>query len=439
LKDDGMPPRLLVAFALLLAPGLAFGAARVNVATIDGSINPASSNYLQQAIRDSEADGAELLVIELDTPGGLLSATKDIIQAMLNAEVPVAVFVSPRGAWASSAGTYITIAAHVAAMAPGTSIGAATPVSIGGSSGKEEGEEKDASAQKAENLVSAFMESIAKERGRNVEWAVKAVREAAAVSQDKALELGVIDVVADDLDDLLKQIDGREVKVAGGVRRLDLADAEVHRIEMSAATRLLDVLASPDLLVILFLAGLVGLYIEANQPGLIVPGAVGAGCLILALIGVQIIPFSWVGLLIMLMGIGFFVAEVFVTSYGALFGLGIVCFLLGGSMIFDRPELSDLDVSFWSVLVPAVTAMSTFAAIVVYAVSRTIRRRQTAGVGELMGLIGTATTPLDPTGTVFVRGEYWTAVAEQPISEGERVEITGVERLELRVRRAPSV
>jgi membrane-bound serine protease (ClpP class) len=432
-----MVARLLVAIScmLLWAPVPALAAGHVNVATIDGSINPASSDYLQRAIADSEADGAELLVIELDTPGGLLYATKDIIQAMLNASVPVAVFVSPRGAWASSAGAYITIAANVAAMAPGTSIGAATPVSIGGPSGEEEEGERSAAAKKAENLVSAFMESIAKERERNVEWAVDAVRDAVAVSQDKALELGVIDVVAEDLPDLLDKIDGWEVKVGGEPRTLELADVEVRRLEMSTATRLLDVLASPDLLVILFLAGLVGLYIEANQPGMIIPGVVGAVCLVLALIGMQIIPFSWVGLMLMLAGIGLFVAEVFVTSYGILFGLGIVCFLLGGSMIFDRPELSDLDVSFWSVLVPAVTALSTFAAIVVYAVGRTIRRRQTAGVDELIGMVGTATTPLERSGTVFVRGEYWKAFAEDSIPEGERVEVTRVDGLELRVRR----
>jgi membrane-bound serine protease (ClpP class) len=432
-----MVARLLVAIScmLLWAPVPALAAGHVNVATIDGSINPASSDYLQRAIADSEADGAELLVIELDTPGGLLYATKDIIQAMLNASVPVAVFVSPRGAWASSAGAYITIAANVAAMAPGTSIGAATPVSIGGPSGEEEEGERSAAAKKAENLVSAFMESIAKERERNVEWAVDAVRDAVAVSQDKALELGVIDVVAEDVPDLLDKIDGWEVKVGGEPRTLELADVEVRRLEMSTATRLLDVLASPDLLVILFLAGLVGLYIEANQPGMIIPGVVGAVCLVLALIGMQIIPFSWVGLMLMLAGIGLFVAEVFVTSYGILFGLGIVCFLLGGSMIFDRPELSDLDVSFWSVLVPAVTALSTFAAIVVYAVGRTIRRRQTAGVDELIGMVGTATTPLERSGTVFVRGEYWKAFAEDSIPEGERVEVTRVDGLELRVRR----
>ncbi|UCE86925.1 MAG: nodulation protein NfeD [Deltaproteobacteria bacterium] len=428
--------RVAISALILCAPVSAFGAGHVNVATIDGSINPASSDYLQQAIADSESDGAEILVIELDTPGGLLSATKDIIQAMLNASVPVAVFVSPRGAWASSAGAYITIAANIAAMAPGTSIGAATPVSLGGApSDEDEEKEKSAASQKAENLVSAFMESIAKERDRNVEWAVDAVRKAIAVSQDEALALGVIDVVADDLPDLLRQIDGREVKVRGATRTLQVADAEVRRIEMSTATRLLDVLASPDLLVILFLAGLVGLYIEANQPGLIIPGVAGAVCLILALIGMQIIPFSWVGLLLLLAGIGLFVAEVFVTSYGILFALGIACFLLGGSMIFERPEVSDLDVSFWSVLVPAVTALSTFAAIVVYAVGRTIRRRQTAGVDELIGMIGTATTALDKSGTVFVRGEYWKAFTDEPIQEGERVEVTRVEGLELRVRR----
>lgn len=434
----------VVAALLLLAPLSAQAERHVNVAVIGGgSINPASSDYLQRAIARSEEEGAAMLVIQLDTPGGLLTATKDIIQAILEAEVPVAVYVSPRGAWAASAGTFITMAAHVAAMAPGTTIGAAHPVSIGGGGSRpaegeeDEGARRDYAAEKAENLVAAFVESIARERERNVEWAIKAVRESVAISQDRALELNVIDLVAVDVGELLQKADGMQVSVRDEETVLQVAGAELRVIEMRPLTRVLDVLASPNLIVILFLAGLAGLYIEANQPGMIVPGVAGAVCLVLAAIGLQIIPFSWVGLLLMLAGLGFFVAELFVTSYGILFALGIGAFLLGGSMLFDRPEMPGVQVSFWSVLVPAVGTLSVLMAIAIYAIGRTFGRRQTAGVDEMVGLVGTATTPLEPAGTVFVRGEYWRATAEgPPVAQGDRIEVIRVEGLSLRVRQA---
>jgi membrane-bound serine protease (ClpP class) len=423
---------------LWLAPAAAAAEGHVNVVTIDGSINPASSSYLQRAIETSETDGAVALVLELDTPGGLLAATKDMVQAMLNARVPVVVFVSPRGAWAASAGAFITIAAHVAAMAPGTSIGAASPISASGGGGErgEDNERTDVAAEKAEKFTTAFIESIARERNRNVEWAQKAVREAEAITADEALELNVIDVIAPNLDALLEQIEGREVMVDGEAVTLALADAELRRIEMKPLTRLFDFLASPDIAVLLVMAGLLGLYVEINSPGLLVPGITGAVCLVLAAIAFQILPFSWVGLLVLLMGMGLLVAEIFVTSFGVLFTLGLVCMLIGGSMLFDMPEVSDLAVSFWSVLVPVVAGFGAFAALVVYAVGRSIMSRQTAGVSELIGLVGKASTALSPEGKVFIRGEYWTASADEEIPTGEAVEVTAVEGLRLRVRRA---
>jgi membrane-bound serine protease (ClpP class) len=350
--------------------------------------------------------------------------------------VPVIVYVSPQGAWAGSAGTFITIAGHVAAMAPGTSIGAAHPVGVGAPSGGEKGEQKDVAGEKAENLLAAFIESIAKERDRNVEWAIKAVRESVAITADKALELKVIDLVAASETELLAKADGRKVRVAGEERALATADVEVRRIEMTWLERFLDVLASPDVAVILLMAGMLGLYIEFTQPGLVLPGVLGAACLILGAIALQILPFSWLGLILFCGGLALLVAEVLVGSYGILFALGIACLLLGGVMIFDMPEASDLRVSFWSVLLPAVAGMGAFAAIVVFGVGRTLRRRQVAGVGELIGAVGRAQSALAPEGSVFVRGEYWTARADEPIRAGERVEILAVEGLRLRVRRA---
>jgi membrane-bound serine protease (ClpP class) len=425
--------------AALLALGAASpgAATHINVVTIAGSINPASSDYVQKAIAQSEAEDATAIVIELDTPGGLLSSTKDIIQAILNASVPVVVYVTPQGAWAASAGTFITLAGHVAAMAPGTSIGAASPISVGGGGGERDEDDRrsDVAAEKAEKFTTAFIESIAKRRKRNVEWAMKSVREAEAIAQDEALELGVIDLVADDRDDLLRQIDGREVEVSGEPRKIVTAGAEIRTIEMDSMTRLFNFLASPDIAVLLVMAGLLGLYIEFNQPGMIVPGVLGAICLILAAIAFQILPFSWVGLLLMLLGMGLLVAEIFVTSFGLLFTAGLVCFLLGGSMLFEMPEVSDLTVSFWSVLVPITVAFGLFAGVVVIAVGRTFAREQTAGVSELIGLVGKAQTVLAPEGRVFVRGEYWKARADEEIAAGEAVEIAAVEGMCLRVRR----
>lgn len=450
------PTRVSLRVAILcVGLGLAAGAAgaadddapevrtgTLYVARIAGSINPASSDYLQKAIARSETAGAAALLLELDTPGGLVASTKDIIQAMLGASVPIVVYVSPQGAWAGSAGTFITIAGHVAAMAPGSSIGAAHPVGIGGGGGRPPGEDGedggggDPAAEKAENMLSAFIESIAAKRKRNVEWARQAVRESVAVTADRALELGVIDIVAEDRADLLRQLETRPVELSGRTVTLALADAPVTRIEMDLMTRVLNVIVDPNVAVILLMAGLLGLYIEFNQPGTFIPGIAGGVCLILALIAMQVLPFSWVGVLLILAGIALFATEVFVTSYGLLFAAGCVCLLLGGSMIFDRPEVSDLDVDFWEVLVPTVTGMALFGAIVVYAVGRSFGLRQQSGVSELVGTVGKATTALGPEGTVFIRGEYWRARAEEPVDAGARVEVVSVEGLELRVRPA---
>jgi membrane-bound serine protease (ClpP class) len=430
----------LLALGLLLAARAAAAAGHINVVTISGSINPASSDYLQHAIEQSETDGAIAVLLELDTPGGLLASTKDIIQAMLNASVPIIVYVSPQGAWAASAGTFITLAGHVAAMAPGTSIGAASPVSATGGGGEqdEKSQRRNASEEKAEKFTTAFIESIAKQRKRNVEWASRAVREAEAITQDKALELHVIDLVAADRADLLRQVEGREVNIQGEARTLKVAGAEIRSIEMTPLTRFFNFLASPDVAVLLVMAGLLGLYIEFQQPGMILPGVAGLVCLVIAAIAFQILPFSWIGLLLLLLGLGLVAAEVFVQSFGVLFAVGIACFLLGGSLLFDLPELSDLTVSFWSVLVPSVAGFALFAAVAVFAVGRTLLRAQTTGVSEMLGLVGKSATSLAPEGKVFVRGEYWTAQADEEIPAGARVEVTAVEGMRLRVRRAPS-
>lgn len=453
-RSRGVAGLLLSAMAVLSYAAETQAGGVVKQATIRGSINPASADFLVQAIRESEEAEARALLIELDTPGGLVTATKDIIQAILNAKVPVIVYVAPRGAWASSAGTFITVAANVAAMAPGTSIGAAHPVGIGGGGGpglpdpgeQEDGEnavaapeQRDFSAEKAENLLAAYMETIATKRERNVEWVVSAVRDSVAIGETEALELGVIDLIAENRDELLKAVNGREVELGDGrTKILDLEGAAIEPIEMSTLQSLFNFLADPNVAMVLFLAGMLGLYVEVNNPGLLLPGMAGAVCLILAAIAFQILPFSWVGLLLIALGIGLLVAEVFVPSFGVLFAMGLACFMLGGTMVFDRPDLSDLTVSFWSVLVPAVAALAIFGGIVVLAVGRSLLLPYQSGVDELVGSVGTATTPIGPKGIVFIRGEYWNVASGESIPEGDLVEVVSVEGLKLRVRRAVS-
>jgi membrane-bound serine protease (ClpP class) len=417
------------------------------VVTVSGGINPAVSDHLQNAIAQARDQGAAALVVELDTQGGLLSSTKDIVNAILNAEVPVVVFVAPRGAWAASAGTFITLAGHVAAMAPGTSIGAAHPVSLfpGGAPPPEPGEKerdakpttsRDPSAEKIENFAAAFMESIAQERKRNVKWAIEAVRDSKAITQKEALEKKVVDLVAEDLDDLLEKIDGRVVRVGRKDVTLRTKAASVVRLEMSLVNRFLNLISDPQIALLLIFAGLLGLYVEFTQPGVVLPGVAGAICLVLAGLALQIIPFNGIGLLLIFTGVALLVAELFVPSFGMLFTAGVLCLAAGGYMVFDVPEESDIPVPFWEAVVPAVAAVAIFGGIVVFLLGRSLLRPAVAGVEALVGASAVVDRDLAPEGKVLVRGELWSARADETIARGETVEVVAVDDLRLRVRRA---
>lgn len=307
------------------------------VVTIDGSINQASAEYLIDAIERAEEEGAAAVLIELDTPGGFVLDTQDIIQAMLNASVPTIVYVTPRGASATSAGTFITLAANVAAMMPGTSIGAAHPlIPVGsgskppGTPGSEEGEPaQTVIEEKLENYLAAYIESIAKQRKRNVEWAEEAVRNSVAVTADEALELEVIDLIAKNRTELLEAIEGRIVEVEGEEQALALKDARPVPIEMTLVQQIFDFLIDPNLAFILFAIGAGGLYLEFQNPGMIVPGAVGIIAMLILGFTMHILPFSWVGALLVLIGMALLIAELFITSFGLLFAAGITCFLVG--------------------------------------------------------------------------------------------------------------
>jgi len=418
-------------------------AATVYVATVSGGINPAVSDYIQTALATAESSGADAMVLELDTPGGLLSSTKDIVTALLNARVPVIVFVSPRGAWAGSAGTFITLAGHVAAMAPGTTIGAAHPVSFlpGGAPPPKEGKEgeekasppRDIMGEKIENVTAAFIESIARERNRNVEWAIEAVRNSKAIGSAEAVEKNVVDLIAEDLDHLLELVNGRVVTVGREERTLSTENARIERVEMGLVNAFFDVISDPQLAMLLILAGLLGLYVEFTQPGVIFPGVAGAVCLVLAALSLQIVPFNWLGLILIFTGIALLVAELFVTSFGVLFASGVACLAIGGYMLFDVPEEMDVAVPFWSVVFPAVSVIAIFGAIIVFGVGRSMIRPAATGAEGLVGELGIVEDEIRERGRVRVRGEYWTAASDKPISKGERVRVVAVEQLVLRV------
>ncbi len=432
-----IPARALLAAGVAWLCAASAGALHLNIVIVDGMINAATSEHLQQAVAQSESDGAAALLVELDTPGGLLTETQEMIQAILNAKIPVIVYVAPQGAWAASAGTFITLAAHVAAMAPGTSIGAASPIQPGATNERGEDQKRtDVEMEKAEKFTTAFIESIARQRKRNVEWAARAVREAEAITEQQALELHVIDLVAANRQELLLQLEGREVEVAGEKRKLSLAGAEQRELRMTALNRFFNFLADPQLIGLLFMGAALGLWIEFQSPGLILPGSLGVLCLVLGLMALQVIPFSGLGLLIMLLGAGLMGAEIFLPAYGLMLAAGLGCLLWGGSMLFDVPEVDGFAAPFFRLLVPMAAAVGAIAGLVLIAVGRSHRLAQTTGVDELLGQIGRCTTPLDPEGKVFVRGEYWSARAEQPVAQHERVEIVAVEGLRLRVRRA---
>lgn len=443
----------LLAAALVALPATGH-AELVHVIRVDGAINPGVSSFVTRAVQEAGAAGAAALVIELDTPGGQVPATQEIVESVLNAPLPVLVFVSPRGAFAASAGTFITLAGHVAAMAPGTSIGAAHPVFLspfgtppqpplvppgeeeGGGESQPPPVVRDIMSEKVENLLAAYIESIAEERERNVEWAVEAVRNSVAITHKEAVELRVVDLVAEDVPHLLELVDGREVRVGRQTVRLATAEAQIEQRDMTGLDRFYAMIADPSVAFLLLLGGLGGLYLEFSQPGLFVPGILGAICLILAGFAFQVVPFNWLGLILILIGIGLMATELFVASFGLLFTAGALSLGAGGYLLFDVPELSDLTVPFFGVILPTVAVFVVFGAIVVFGVTRSFGRPQYAGLEGMVGDLAVADSDLEPTGRVFIHGEYWKAEAAEPIRRGEQVRVVEVRDLLLRVARA---
>ena len=389
---------------------------------ISDAIGPAVADHIAWGLQRAASDRAACLILVLDTPGGLAESMREIVMDVFNAEVPVVVYVAPGGARAASAGVMITMAADIAAMAPGTHIGAAHPVGVGGK------EIEGAMSEKVVNDMVAQARSIAQKRGRSVEWAEKAVRESVSVTESEALQEGVIDVVAEDLDDLIGQIDGRAV---AGKGTLDLAGAATVVLQENLRSRVLRVISNPNIAYILLMIGLAGLYFELSHPGAVFPGVVGGISLILAFYSLQTLPVNIAGVLLILLAVVFFIMEMKITSYGLLSVAGIASLLLGSLMLFqgENPAVR-VD---WQVLLPTVSLVSGFFVCVAALVFRAQTRPPWTGADGMVGEVGVARTAIDPEGRVFVHGELWKAVAPAPIARGARVRVIGVEGLVLSV------
>jgi membrane-bound serine protease (ClpP class) len=424
----GLAVALALLAAVVLRPWPATAAAPVATIQIDGVISPVTVRLVEGALTRAQAEGAGALVIQLDTPGGLERSMRLICQRLLNAEIPVIVYVSPTGARAASAGVFITMAAHVAAMAPATNIGAAHPVALGGGADKE-------SLKKIENDAAAFARTIALERGRNVEWAEKAVRQSVSITEREAVKLKVVDLVADSMPDLLDKLDGRSVKTARGPVTLQTRGASVKAIEIGFRDRVLNVITDPNVAYILMMLGMLGLFFELSNPGVILPGVVGGISLILAFFAFQSLPINFAGLLLILFGIVLLIAEIKVVSHGVLAIGGIVAMALGSLMLFDAPEIG-FRVS-WRVILPTVGATAGIFLFVIAAGVRALAARSPVGAPALVGETGIARGALSPEGQVLVHGELWRAVARgAPVEEGARVRVVDVKGLTLTVEKA---
>ena len=406
-------------------------AEKVSFIKIDGAIGPATASYVSRSIDEARAQKAQCLIIQLNTPGGLLDSTQIIVQSFLGSTVPVVVYVAPTGSTATSAGCFITIAASIAAMAPATTIGAAHPVAFGGGNPTGGGEEKpdQTMKQKLENFSVSYIEAIAARRHHNVEWAKSAVRESASIGAEKALELKVIDLIAVDLPDLLKQLNGR---VVDG-KTLKTANGEVTEIKMSTSERVFHTLWHPEVMFVLMLIAIYGIIGEMTTPGAILPGVVGAIALVLALYMAAILPVNATGLVLIGLALLLFIFDVYAPTHGVLTAGGIISFLIGSLMLFNRTDpLFRLSLGY---IIPATLVTAAFFVFVIGKGLRAQRLPVRAGTETMLGKTVATVTPINSHGgRIFVEGEYWNAVSDTPIEKGELVEIAGVEGLTLKVR-----
>lgn len=396
----------------------------VLIIEIQGPISPGTASFLTRGLHKAEAIEAALVVVRLDTPGGLGSSMRTMVKGILNSPIPVVVYVSPKGAGAASAGVLITIAASVAAMAPGTNIGAAHPVTVGGQ------DIQKTMSEKVVNDMASYGRGIAKEKGRNAEWVERAIRESVSITADEAYEKKVIDLVAKDLDDLLQLLDGREVRLPAGNVILKTTGLKKVYYKPGFRDKILNTISDPNIVWFLMIIGLAGLYFEFSHPGAIFPGVIGAISLILFLFSIQTLPVNYTGLILIILAIILFIAEIKITSYGILSIGGIVSFTLGSIMLFE-----DMAVSL-KLMLPTIVLVSGFFVGVSTLAFRAYRSKPRSGMEGIIGEVGVVRERIDPEGRVFVHGELWRAVSREKIEPDEKVEIEDIQGLVLRVKKA---
>lgn len=408
-------------FALLLLQSN-----EIYLGEMSGVISPASSAYILRAISIAEEKNGVCLIIKLDTPGGLDESMREITKRILNTRVPVVIYVAPRGARAASAGVFILYSSHIAAMAPGTNIGAAHPVGMGG------GKIDTVMASKVTNDAVAYLQSLAKARNRNIEWAEKAVRQSASIDDETALKIGVCEVLADDEVDLINKLDGKEVRILDETIRLNTKSAPLKKISMSLREKLLLILTNPNIAYILLLLGIYGLFFELQNPGMIFPGVVGAICLILGFYALHLLPVNYAGLALILLSAIFFILEIYVTSHGLL-SVGGVISLIVGSLILFESDLPFLRVS-WEVIMVVVIITIIFVGLLLFLGIKAQFRKPAAGKEGLLGEQGITRSEVNREGgTVFVHGELWNAVSDTPIKKGVKIKVIGSQGMVLKV------
>ncbi len=434
--------KVLCIFFIFAAPSPSFSAQDGNLVftlTINGTINPAVVDYIDTGFKKAGEHGAYLIIIQMNTPGGLDASMRDIIKNILDSDIPIVTYVSPDGARAASAGTYILYASHIAAMAPATNLGAATPIQIGGRNTFEkdreepdEGDKPDGKSvleRKVINDASAYIRALAHKHGRNADWAVKAVREAVSLTAHEALELNVTNIVAENLDDLLKQLAGREVKIKGQVLWLETANVSFESFEPSWRYKVLGVISDPTIAYLLLLLGFYGLIYELANPGFLLPGVAGGIAIMLALYAFQLLPVNYSGLALMVLGTGFLIGEAFLPSFGALGIGGIIAFSFGSLILFDDQALR--------VSLPVVIAMASvstiFVLMLVGRISMMRRKRFRTGMEAMIGMVGEAQADFEEDGMIWVNGESWNVQCQGSIKKGDKVKILSISGIILSV------